>query len=112
MIAIIRIAGRVGLSKGLKETFKRLNLPRKYSCIVLEETKEHLGMLGKIRDVVAFGTIDDKTLSELKEKRGKKNQKYFALHPPRKGARTKVHAPKGILGDNKEKINELIMRML
>jgi len=112
MIAIIRIMGRVGVDKRLKETFKRLNLPRKYSCIVLEETKENLGMLRRIRDVVAFGKIDEKTLEELKKKRGKKNQRYFALHPPRGGAVTKKHAPKGILGDNKEQINKLIERML
>ena len=36
---------------------------------------------------------------------------YFRLHPPRKGIKSKVHYPKGVLGKNKE-INELILRML
>ena len=37
---------------------------------------------------------------------------FFRLHPPRGGIKSKVHFPKGVLGNNKEKINELIMRML
>ena len=37
---------------------------------------------------------------------------YFRLHPPRKGINSKVHFPRGVLGDNKEKINDLILRML
>jgi len=36
------------------------------------------------------------------------------LHPPRKGIESKKHfgVGKGVLGDNKEKINELLERML
>jgi len=37
---------------------------------------------------------------------------FFRLHPPRGGIKSKKHYPKGVLGDNKEKINELIRRML
>ncbi|GAI80441.1 unnamed protein product [marine sediment metagenome] len=39
---------------------------------------------------------------------------FFRLHPPRKGIDSKKHfgVKKGVLGNNKEKINELIGRML
>ncbi|KKL95423.1 hypothetical protein LCGC14_1854700, partial [marine sediment metagenome] len=37
---------------------------------------------------------------------------FFRLHPPRKGIKSKLHFPKGVLGDNKEKINDLVLRML
>ena len=37
---------------------------------------------------------------------------FFRLHPPRGGIRSKVHYPEGVLGNHKEKINELVERML
>jgi hypothetical protein len=37
---------------------------------------------------------------------------FFRLHPPRKGIKSKLQYPKGVLGDNKESINKLIERML
>ena len=153
MICVIRIHGMVGLNKKIAETLNRLRLRRKYSCIVLEPTKEEMGMIKKLRDVVAFGEINKSTLEKLIEKRGKWNfpvnpekseqkgkltdkskkidakkiaeglmdkksywaldlKPFFRLHPPRGGIKSKIHFPKGVLGDNKKKINELVMRMI
>ena len=138
MICIIRIRGRVGLKKDINETLNRLRLRRKYTCVVLEGKKVQLGMIKKVKDFVAFGKINDKTFDKLIEKRGqlidkknkvdlkkaveelKKGKKFeelnlkpfFRLHPPRKGIKSKLHFPKGVLGDNKEKINDLVERML
>lgn len=120
MIAIIRIKGMVGRTKKIADTLDRLRLRRKYVCIVLEKpTKEQLGMIKKVKDFIAFGEINAETYKELKEKRGKKDEKgklkpFFRLHPPRKGIESKKHfgVGKGVLGNNKEKINDLIRRML
>ncbi|GBE20443.1 50S ribosomal protein L30P [archaeon BMS3Abin17] len=140
MIAIVRIRGRVGLNSDVKETLYRLRLRRKYSCVVMDSTKEQLSALKKLRDFVAFGEINKETLKKLIEKRGQlidkkkkidankiveeleKGKKYsdlnlkpfFRLHPPRKGIESKKHfgVGKGVLGDNKDKINDLIERML
>jgi len=140
MIAIIRISGMVKVNKDIENTLYRLRLRRKYACVVLRENPELKGMVKKIRDFVAYGKIDDKTFVELVEKRGQKIGKekidaksivskfvesktkeridkfgikpFFRLHPPRGGIKSKLHYPKGVLGDNKEKINELIRRML
>ena len=113
MIAIIRITGEVGLRKEIAETLNRLRLRRKYSCIVIENpTKEQLGMINKIRDFVAFGEINDAIYKKLQGKRKTKIDNFFRLHPPRGGIKTKLHFPKGVLGNHKEKINELIERML
>ncbi len=116
MICIIRITGKVGLNKEIKETLDRLRLGRKYSCVVIENPNgSQLGMVKMISDFVAFGEINEETYKKLKEARGKKNKKFFRLHPPRKGIDSKKHfgeSSKGVLGDNKEKINELIVRML
>lgn len=119
MIAIIRIVGEVGLDWGIKETLNRLRLNKKYSCVVIEMTKEQEGMLKKVRNFVAYGEISDEVYKELLKVRGRKDSEgklkpYFRLHPPRKGIDSKKHfgVDKGVLGNNGEEINKLIMRML
>lgn len=115
MIAVVRISGQVGLRKEIRETLDRLNLKRKYSCVVLEKpTKVEEGMIKATKDFVAYGDINSETYKKLIEARGQKGKKFFRLHPPRKGIDSKKHfgVKKGVLGNNKEKINELIGRML
>ncbi|MAH03463.1 50S ribosomal protein L30 [Candidatus Pacearchaeota archaeon] len=138
MIAIIRIRGQVGLKKEIVETLNRLRLRRKYVCVVINPKKEQLGMIKKLKDFVAYGEIKKEVFEKLIEKRGQlvdkkkkvdlkkaaeeleKGKKYeelnlkpfFRLHPPRKGIKSKFHFPKGVLGNNKDKINELVERML
>lgn len=137
MICIIRIHGKVKIKKDIEETLHRLKLRRKYSCVVFNITKENMGMIKKVRNFVAFGDISRETLEKLIEKRGqfldkkkidvkkaaeeimagKKPEEagikpFFRLHPPRGGIKSKVHFPKGILGNNGEKINDLVKRML
>lgn len=140
MIAIIRIKGMVDASKKQKATLERLRLRKKYSCVVLQESKEILGMLKKVQQYVAYGNIENDTLKEIVIKRGRlKGNKpidsklvndeliskimkrdfgdikpFFRLHPPKGGFKksTRLLYPQGTLGNNKEKINELIARML
>ncbi len=124
MIAVIRIKGQVGIDKRRKETLNRLGLKRKYSCVVLNEEPINMGMIKSVKEFVAHGKIDEETLKELIEKRGKEPEKMmkelkkekiklvFRLHPPRGGINSKEMYPKGVLGDNKEEINKLIKRML
>jgi large subunit ribosomal protein L30 len=50
--------------------------------------------------------LEGKTLKEL----GLKS--FFRLHPPRKGIKSKLQFPKGVLGNNSSEINKLIERML
>lgn len=139
MIAVIRIRGMVGLKSGINNTLDRLRLRRKYACVVFANpTKEQMGMIKKLRDFVAFGEINSETFEKLVEARGQlvdKNKKvdlknaaselekgksyeelnlkpFFRLHPPRKGIKSKVHFPRGVLGNNQKEINGLIERML
>lgn len=113
-IAIIRISGKVDVVPDIKKTFEMLMLDKKFSCAVIDDKPEIIGMVKKVQDFVAFGDIKDDVLKELMEKRGKKDKKMvFHLHPPRGGFKksTFLHYPRGILGKN-EKINELILKML
>jgi large subunit ribosomal protein L30 len=117
MIAVIRIKGQVGLNSDVKETLSRLRLRRKYVARVFESPNEsEMGMIKRLRDFVAYGEITPETYKKLVDARGKKDadgklKPFFRLHPPRGGAKTKVHYPQGILGENKE-MDKLLERML
>lgn len=136
MILVIRISGQVEMRSDFKETLFRMRLRKKYSAVLLKEEGQTKNLLQSVRSFVAFGPIDQKTLEELIAKRGvsldgkKVDAKrvaeiilkdgieksgikpFFRLHPPRGGIDSKTHYPEGVLGDNKEDINELVRRML
>jgi len=140
MIAIIRITGQINLTERAKETLSRLRLRKKYKCVVVREKPETMGMIKKVRNFIAYGKIDKATFVELINKRGKvlDNKKidaekiadefinsktdkklsefgikpFFSLHPARGGIKSKLHYPRGVLGNHKDKINDLIKRML
>lgn len=111
-IAIVRVRGTLKLSKPVVDTLKMLNLKKPNHCVVVELTPAIKGMLEKISHLVTWGPVDDKTLDALK----KRGDKIFKLNPPRKGyGRKGVKMPfklGGALGDRKDKINDLIMRMV
>ena len=115
MLGAIRIKGRIDISAKNKKTFDLLRLRKKFACSIYNPTKENKGMLHRVRNYVAYGEIDEKTLRELVLKRGrlkgnkpinknkitnqtikeifegKKTLKdlgikpFFRLHPPRGG---------------------------
>jgi large subunit ribosomal protein L30 len=139
MIVAIRISGLVDIPQSVEQTLFRMRLRRKYSCILLEETKENEAFLAKVRNHIAYGKISKEVLTELIEKRGQSINKekkidakkvadeldkkslsdlglkpFFRLHPPIGGIESKVHFPirKGVLGDHGDKIANLLRRML
>ena len=153
-IAIIRIRGKIGLKKGIKDTLNLLRLFNKHTCVVVDGNENYSGMIKKVKDYVTWGEIDFETFKLLLEKRGKlpgkKNlteeylkdklklsyddftkeffefkkklkdvpglKQFFKLKPPEKGFERKgIKQPfslGGALGYRKEKINDLIRRML
>ena len=137
MILVIRISGMVKKPSDVTETLFRMRLRRKYSAVLLEDTKENIKLISNVRNFVAFGKISDEMLHKLIEKRGQPINKkkidsktvvanmskgfeeagikpFFRLHPPRGGVDTKLHfgTRKGVLGNNKEAINNLVEKML
>ncbi len=153
-VAVIRIAGKTGIRKGIKDTFTLLRLYKKHSCVLVPNNLIYLGMINKVKDHVTWGEISEKVCEELLKKRGKLAGKepltneymkqklgadisaftkdfiqfkkelkdipglklFFKLKPPeggfeRKGIKTPFSMG-GVLGYRKDKINELILRML
>jgi len=138
MIIAIRISGLVEMQTSVEEILQRLRMRRKYCAVLMPNTKENMNLLRKIRDFVAYGTIEQADIIALIQKRGISKNKsnidsvkvaeiisskginysgikpFFRLHPPRGGIDSKIHFPikKGVLGDHGDKINELLRRML
>lgn len=141
LLAVIRISGMVDVKKDIAETLDRLRLRRKYACILIPRNKNNEGMVEKVKFYIAYGGIDKNTLVKLIKERAKsvegdknkikinfeevadnilegkklsdfKLKPFFRLHPPRKGIKSKLAYPKGVLGNNGKDINKLIERML
>ncbi len=139
MKAVIRISGLVEVARTVEATLFRMRLRRKYTLVLLSATPMTSLLLKKVRNFVAYGDINAETLAVLLEKRAQlidKKKKvdlaeaakqiekkslrelgikpFFRLHPPRGGIDARLHfgVRKGVLGDNKDKINDLIRRML
>lgn len=139
-VAVILIRGLIGANFQVKDTAKMLRLNRKFVCTVWPKTPSIMGMLRKIKDYSTFGIISDDTMKLLIEKRGqeykgrtsdskekykynrfieidgKRYKNFFRLSPPkggfeRKGIK-KPFSTGGVLGDRKDKIAELINKMI
>ncbi len=138
-IAVILVRGLVGITQGVKDTLRMLNLHSKNQCVVVDNTSVTMGMIRKVKDYVTWGEISDATFTELVTKRGKEHkgrtqdrkklysyktlsangkqyQRSFNLNPPRKGFGRKgikvSFKVGGGLGYRGEKMNDLIARML
>ncbi len=138
-LAVILVRGFVGMSQPVRDTLAMLSLSRKNMCIVVPDTPVIRGMMQKAKDYITWGEIADETYTKLLKERGKEYKgrltdskerysytvlqdgeksykKYFTLNPPRKGFGRKgikvSFAAGGALGYRREKINDLIVRML
>ena len=90
-----------------------------YGNIDKETFKELVEKRGQPIKKLLKGKIDnEKIVKEFFEGKSEKSweefgiKPFFRLHPARGGIKTKLHYPKGVLGNNKLDINKLIMRML
>ncbi len=142
MLAVVRLRGTVKARNKEEDTLKLLRLHHKMHCVLLNETKDLLGMIQKVKDYITWGKISDENLEKLIAKRGRKsgnlrlsadeakkiiseikaNKKIsefgvkpvFRLSPPSGGFKFSIKHPfpRGELGNRKEKINELLEKMI
>ncbi len=140
-ILVVRVRGRIRLRTVVKDTLNMLHVYKVNYCTLIENTPTMRGMIEKVKDYTTWGNADEQTIEELFAKRGtlyrgpltdakkkitykgrwiehkgNKYNKYFKLNPPlhgygREGIK-KTFARGGALGDRKEKINDLVKRML
>jgi large subunit ribosomal protein L30 len=119
-IVVIRIRGEIDVRKTIKDTLTMLGLRHANWATLVDDTPAYKGMINKVKDFVTWGEIDEKHLTMLLEKWGRKAgdkrlesseakkiagdlisgkttfkkaelKPYFRLHPPTKG-----HSREGI----------------
>ena len=112
-LAVVRIRGRTAVKGTIARTLALLNLHKRNHCVIVESKPEVMGMLEKVKHFVTWGVVGENTL-ELLKKRGP--GPVYCLNPPRKGyGRKGIKLPfslGGAYGDRKEKICDLIQRMV
>jgi large subunit ribosomal protein L30 len=69
---VVRIKGTVNIPAWAKMTLDGLNLDRRFRATVVPESPEYLGMLKRVKDIVAWTKADTGIVKELLEKRGRK----------------------------------------
>ena len=107
MIAVIRLRGSMKIKKDIGVTLEMLRLKRVNTLSLLPDNKVTMGMIRKVDDFVAWGTISDDLLQKFGD------QKVVRLKPPKGGLKSvKVHYPRGNVGYNGDAINDLIKRMM
>lgn len=69
---VVRIRGTVNIPHWANNTLDNLNLDKRFRATVIPENQESLGMLRKVKEMVAWTSADSTIIKELLEKRGKK----------------------------------------
>lgn len=69
---VVRIKGTVNIPVWARTTLDNLNLDKRFRATLVPETPESLGMLKKVKEVVAWTKADSTIVKELLEKRGRK----------------------------------------
>lgn len=71
MYAVVRLRGQVNVRYTIEDTMRMLRLHKVNHCVFLPENPHYKGMVQKVKDYVAYGKIDAKTLAEVLENRGR-----------------------------------------
>jgi large subunit ribosomal protein L30 len=69
---VVRIRGTVNIPYWADNTLDNLNLDKRFRATLIPENPESLGMLRKVKEMVAWTSADATIIKELLEKRGKK----------------------------------------
>lgn len=69
---VVRIKGTVNIPYWAQTTLDNLNLDRRFRATLVPESAESLGMLRKVKEIVAWTKADAAIVKELLEKKGRK----------------------------------------
>jgi large subunit ribosomal protein L30 len=69
---VIRIRGLVNIPNWAEKTLENLNLRRKFNATIITENHQTLGMLRKVKDIVAWKSVDESIIKDLLKTRGRK----------------------------------------
>ncbi|QYZ79083.1 50S ribosomal protein L30 [Methanofollis formosanus] len=71
MFAVVQVRGVVNTRRDIKDTLKMLRLHHINHCVLVPDTPAYLGMIRKVKDYVAYGEVDERTVATLLSTRGR-----------------------------------------
>jgi len=71
-LAVLRIRGVRKIAPKIRKTLELLLLEKPNHCVLIEDTPQNLGMLGVVKDYVAYGPVGEETIFGLLYKKGRK----------------------------------------
>lgn len=69
---VVRMRGTVNVPYWANTTLQSLNLVKKFRATIVPESDEYSGMLNRIRQLVAWCRVDNETVKDLLDKKGRK----------------------------------------
>lgn len=69
---VVRMRGTVNVPYWANTTLQSLNLVKKFRATIVPESDEYSGMLDRIRQLVAWCRVDNETVKDLLDKKGRK----------------------------------------
>jgi large subunit ribosomal protein L30 len=69
-IAVIRVRGKVNVSKDVEATLKMLGLNAQNHCVLISDSPVYAGMLQKVKDYVTWGKVSKEDVQLLLKARG------------------------------------------
>lgn len=70
-LILLRVRGMVNVDFRVETTLDLLRLRKKFSCVILDDKKENLGMVEKAKDYIAYDELELETLKLLLMKRAR-----------------------------------------
>ncbi len=70
-VALIRIRGRVGVKRPVRDTLAMLRLHKVNHLVIVDENPTYSGMIHRVKDYITWGEINAETLARLIRKRGR-----------------------------------------
>jgi large subunit ribosomal protein L30 len=108
MYAVIRLKGMVNIKAPVAKTMKMLRLNKKHHCILLQPTKQNIGMINRAKNCLTWGEINEEELTKLLRKRGRipGNKRFTEEYSEEKAKKTIKDIAKE-LSEAKLKINDI-----
>lgn len=69
---VVRMRGTVNVPYWANTTLESLNLSKKFRATIVPESTEYFGMLNRIRQLVTWCRVDNETVKDLLDKKGRK----------------------------------------
>ena len=115
MIAAVKVRGSVDANKKARTTMENLNLDKKNTLVVYEDSDSIRGMFSRAKDYITYGELSEETVEALEEKKGEEVESgdSFSMTPPSGGFKnTKKQVGQGGSLGKRDNLDKLVQRMV